>query len=133
MNSMRRRVLIVEEEPAIRNILYVLLAGMRCDGDAAYSGQQALAKIGRENYDAILLDIRSQNVSVDEVMSGIREIQPNLVGRVLVITGDLDDPKTFELIERNALPHIPGKGLGAELWHHLQSLLGLVPSPEGTP
>ncbi len=129
---MRRRVLIVEEEPAIRNILYVLLAGMRCAGDAAYSGQQALAKIGREKYDAILLDIRSQNVSLDEVMSGIGQIQPNLVGRVLVITGDLTDRKTLELIERNALPQVSGKGLGEELWNRLRSLLGLIASPQST-
>ena len=126
---MCRKVLIIEEEPAIRNILYVLLAGMRCEGDAAYSGQQALAKIGREKYDAILLDIRSQNVSVDEVVSGIREIQPNLVGRVLAITGDVTDRETLELIERNALPHVSGKGLGAEFRHYLRRVLGLVPSP----
>ena len=132
MSSARRRVLIVEEEPAIRNILYVLLAGMRCEGDTAYSGQQALAKIGREKYDAILLDLRSPNVSVDEVMSGIREIQPNLVGRVLVITGDVADHDALELIERSALPHVSEKRLGAELLHRLRNVLGLVPSHQNT-
>ena len=124
----RRKVLIVEDEPSIRNVLFVLLAGLGCEGDVAYTGQQALAMIGRERFDAVLLDLRCSNVGAEEVVSQIREVRPSLVGRVLVITGEVTDAQTMELLDRYFLPHIPRNRLMHELWAKLRIILGLAPS-----
>jgi len=126
--AVRRKVLIIEDEPAIRNALYVLLAGLGCEGDVAYSGQQALSMIGRECFDAVLLDLRCSNLPAEQVVSEIKELRPNLVGRVLVITGEVTDPQTLELIERHCLPHVSRSRLMQELWIHLRSLLGMSAS-----
>lgn len=123
-----RKILIIEDEPAIRNVLYVLLAGLGCEGDVAYSGQQALAMISREKFDAVLLDLRCTNVPAAQVVSQIKEIRPSLLGRVLVITGEVTDPQAMELVERHLLPHIPGSRLMTDLWGQLRGLLGL-PTP----
>jgi DNA-binding response OmpR family regulator len=125
----RRKVLIIEDEPSIRNALYVLLAGLGCEGDVAYTGQQALSMISRETFDAVLLDLRCNNLTPDQVVSEIKELRPNLVGRVLVITGEVTDPQTMELIERHFLPHVPGSRLKQELWERLRTLLGPSTSP----
>lgn len=125
-----RRVLIVEDAPAIRNLLYVLLAGVRCEGDIAYSGQQALSMISRESFDAVLLDIRCVNLPAEQMVSAIKEIRPNLVGRVLVITGEVTDPETMKTIERHCLPHVSQDRLTKELWVRLRGLLGLSTSPD---
>ncbi len=122
--SQRRKVLIVEDEPSIRNVLYVLLAGMGCEGHVAYSGQQALAMISREKFDAVLLDIRSSTLPAEHVVSQIKEIRPNLVGRVLVITGEFTDPKTLELIERHCLHRVRQSRLAEEVWTRLRALFG---------
>lgn len=124
----RRKVLIVEDEPSIRNVLFVLLAGLGCEGDVAYTGQQALAMIGREQFDAVLLDLRCSNVGPEEVVSQIREVRPSLVGRVLVITGEVTDERTIELLDRYLLPHIPRNRLMNELWTKLRTILGVAPS-----
>ena len=50
---LHRRILIVEDGPSIRNVLYVLLAGLRCEGEIATSGREALAKISQLKYDAV--------------------------------------------------------------------------------
>ena len=126
----RRKVLIIEDEPSIRNVLFVLLAGLGCEGDVAYTGQQALSMISRGSFDAVLLDLRCSNVGAEEVVSQIRDIRPNLVGRVLVITGEVTDPQTMELLDRFLLPHIPRNRLMAELWGHLRGILGLNSSPK---
>src|SRR5438477_594366 len=102
----RRKVLIIEDDASIRNVLYVLLAGQQCDGDVATSGRQALSMISRETFDAILLDVRCQNVPPDEMLSQISKLHPDLVGRVLVITGEVTDATSLEMIERNCLPHV---------------------------
>lgn len=132
-NPTRRKVLVVEDESSIRNVLYVLLAGLGCESEVAYSGQQALAMIGRGNFDAVLLDLRCSNLQAEEVVSQIKEIRPNLVGRVMVITGEVTDPKTLEMIERECLPHVSQSQVMKELWSRLRVLLGLSHSPNPAP
>lgn len=123
-----RKVLIIEDEPSIRNILYVLLAAAGCEGDVAYSGQQALAMISHQKFDAVLLDLRCVNAPAEQVVSQIKEIRPSLLGRVLVITGEVTDPQAMELIERHVLPHIPGNRLMSDLWGQLRGLFGATTS-----
>ena len=129
----RRKILVIEDEPAIRNALYVLLAGLGCEGDVAYSGRQALAMLSREKFDAVLLDLRCRELSAEQVVAEIREIRPNLVGRVLVITGDVADAQTMEMIERHCLPHIPRNRMMQELWNRLRPILGIPASPTEHP
>jgi DNA-binding NtrC family response regulator len=126
--SQNRKVLIVEDDAAIRNVLYVLLAGVGCEGDIAYSGKQALAMLSREKFDAVLLDLRSSNLPAEHVVSQIKEMRPSLVGRVLVITGELTDSQTLEVIERHCLPHVPRNRLMQDLWGRLRTVLGIAGS-----
>ncbi len=124
-----RHVLIVEGEPSIRNLFYVLLAGLGCEGDIAHTGHQALAMIKKESFDAVLLDLRYSEMPAEEMVSAIRELRPNLVGRVLVITGEVSDPLAMEMIKNNCWPHIPRQRVMQELWGRLCTLLGLSESP----
>lgn len=124
----RRKVLIIEDQPSIRNLLYVMLAGLGCDGAVASSARQALTMIGRENFDAVLLDLRCASQPAEEVVSQIKGIRPSLVGRVLVITGEVGDAQTMEVIERQCLPHLPQNRVVKDLWELLRPILGM-PKP----
>ncbi len=119
-----RKVLIIEDEPSIRNVLYVLLAAAGCEGDVAYSGQQALAMISHQKFDAVLLDLRCVNAPAEQVVSQIKEIRPSLLGRVLVITGEVTDPQAMELIEQHLLPHVAASRLISDLRGRLRGLFG---------
>lgn len=121
---MRRKVLVIEDESSIRNTIYILLGALKCDGEVAYSGQQALGMISRESYDAVLLDLRAAEFPPDEVVSKIQQICPNLVGRILFITGEVSSPETLEMIERNCVPCVRRGHLMAELWDRLRVLFG---------
>ncbi len=121
----QRRVLIIEDEPSIRNVLYVLLAGLGFEGDVAHSRSQALAMISRESFDAVLLDLRSSEIAAEEIVAKIREIRPSLVGRVLVITGEVADRQTLEFIERYTLPHVPCHRLFQDMRNRLRTVLGI--------
>ncbi len=118
----QRKVLIVEEESSIRNLIYTLLSRLGCDSDVAYSGQQALAMISRQPFDAVLLDLRCSDLTPERVVSGILEIRPSLMGRVLVITGEVTDQDTINLIEHKCLLHVPRHHLVYELWNKLRTL-----------
>lgn len=127
-SSARRKVLIVEDEPSIRNVLYVLLAGLGCDGEVANDTKQALFMIRKEQFDAVLLDLRSAHLPPDEIVSNIIELRPSLVGRVLVITGEVADPATLEILTRRAVPHLTRSNVASELWRCLRALPGFAPS-----
>jgi CheY-like chemotaxis protein len=118
----QRKVLIVEEESSIRNLISTLLGGLGCEGEVAHSGQQALAMISRQPFDAVLLDLRCSDLTPERVVSGILEIRPSLMGRVLVIAGEVADQETLSLIERRCLVSVPRHHLMYELWNHLRAL-----------
>ena len=128
-----RKILIVEDEPSVRNILKVLVKGLSCESDAASTGQQALALLQRESFDAVLLDLRCSNLTADEVVPQIHEVRPNLVGRVLVITGEFTDPKIMESVERLLVLPIPDCGLLKRLTDALERLLPIAPSHNHAP
>jgi DNA-binding response OmpR family regulator len=131
--SSLRKILIVEDEPSIRNVLYVLLAGHGCEGMIAHDSRRALSMIRQDSFDAVLLDFRCANMVPDQMVSAITELRPSLVGRVLVITGEVTDPDTLAMLERYALPHVPGSRVVVELWDRLRALLGLSPSHADSP
>jgi DNA-binding response OmpR family regulator len=127
----RRKVLVIEDEPSIRNVVYGLLNALQCDGDVAHSGQQALSMLNRESFDAVLLDLRISDSPPDQVVRRISEIKPSLMGRIL-ITGEVSDRRTLELIEQNASKSIRKGNLAHDLWDRLRALLGPAQSPQST-
>lgn len=124
-----RKVLLVEGEPVAGNVLRNLLNKLGCHGEVAADGQQALAMVSRKDFDAVLLDLRSSNLPPEEVVSGIHDIRPSLVGRVLVITGEVDDRETLDLVERYFLLQIRQSRLFKDLSGRLRALLRISPSP----
>jgi len=121
-----RKVLILEDEPSIRNVLCVLLSGVGCEGDVALTDRQALELVSRESFDAVLLDLRSCSYSPEKLVADMERIHPSLVGRVLVITGEVADPQTLDLVERLCLPHVPRSRLVNEIWSQLRRVFGVA-------
>ena len=120
-----RKVLIIENEPDIRNVLYVLVAGLGAEGEVAHNFRNALARISEESFDAVLLDLQCSEGSPEQAVSQIKEIRPSLVGRVLVITGDVTSPEVLDTIERQCLPQVRRRHLTKDLLAVLRSLWSL--------
>jgi len=123
----RRKVLILEEEPSLRNALLTLLAGLGCEADVAYSGKQVIDIIRNEKFDAVLLDLRCPHAQAEEVMPSIQSLRPSLLANVLVITGDVADAKTLDLIERYLLLQVPGNRPVRDMAATLRVLMQLPP------
>ena len=123
----QRKVLILEEESSVRNALLTLLAGLGCEADVAYSGKQAIDVIRQEKFDAVLLDLRCAHAQPEDVVPSIQSLRPSLLANVLVITGDVSDAKTLDLIERYCLLHVSGNRPVRDIVATLQVLLHLPP------
>ena len=85
--EMRPLALIVEDEVVTRSLLRQLLIGSGCNVDEAVDGEEAIAKLSVRKYGVILLDIVLPKLSGTHVMDFLREIDPESLERVIVVTG----------------------------------------------
>jgi hypothetical protein len=60
------------------------------------------------------------------MVCAITELQPSLVGRVLVITGEVSDPATLEMLQQYALPHVPRSRVASDLSRSIAQMDGLT-------
>jgi DNA-binding NtrC family response regulator len=118
----RRKILIVEDRPSVTNILYVLLEVLNYEGEVAMGGAQALSMIARENYDAILLDLRYSNPFSEDMLAKIRELQPSLADCILEVSGEPKDSNFLNQIARPSLPRPSDIRLMEDVHRRLLSL-----------
>jgi len=81
-----RRILIVEDEEAVRGVLRRALPSQRYDVEEAVDGEQALALIERGTPDLVVLDWKLPGIHGSLVLDELKRRYPELP--VIVITGD---------------------------------------------
>jgi DNA-binding response OmpR family regulator len=85
-NSRQRRVLVIDDEPAIRSLLADLLTVFfGVDVDAADSGAAALTLFGSSRYELVLTDLRLPDIDGWELIGRLRRQKPET--RVIMLTG----------------------------------------------
>jgi CheY-like chemotaxis protein len=85
--EMRPTALIVEDEPVTRKLLHDLIANSGIEVDEAVDGEQAIQKLSAHKYAVILLDIVLPKLSGTHVMDFLRDVDPDALERVIVVTG----------------------------------------------
>lgn len=66
------RVLIVEDDPAIRGLLSTLLEREAIGFDVANDGQQALERLGEHRYGLVLLDLMLPRVDGYQILEALK-------------------------------------------------------------
>jgi two-component system response regulator ResD len=81
------RALVVEDHNETRTLLRSLLESHGCIVDEAADGKAALLRLMETRYDIVLLDIVLPKLSGTAVMSYLAENDPEMLRRVIVVTG----------------------------------------------
>lgn len=94
------RILVVDDEPSVRELLsHVLgLAGHRID--AAEDAGEAFKRIKMEQYDMILLDVKMPGTGGIEVYQELERMSRSLARRVVFITGDVIGAQTRDFLAK---------------------------------
>jgi DNA-binding NtrC family response regulator len=86
--SSKSCVLVVDDEPAIRNSLVEFLQDFQFDVYAAESAEQALEMLGRLPVDVALVDIRLPKMDGDSLIMEAHKMLPKM--RFLIHTGSVE-------------------------------------------
>jgi signal transduction histidine kinase len=95
----QKKILVVEEEVQIRDLLVDVLKGQGHNVDTVSTGSRALELIGRTSYDLILTDVTMPEISGQELYASIQQHAPDLESRVVFLTGDLMNTETVRFLE----------------------------------
>ena len=91
------RLLVIEDEAAISDLITSLLEQEGCRVDSAGSGKIGLKKVLENEYDLILCDIRMPGMDGKEVYQEATASRPELAHRFVFLTGDIvsEETRTF--------------------------------------
>jgi CheY-like chemotaxis protein len=92
-------VLIVDDEPGIREVLELTLANEGYTVDTATNGAEALRRIGSGQYNVILSDLYMPEVDGQQLYETVCDTHPALADRFIFATGDAVSPKYRDFLQ----------------------------------
>lgn len=98
------RVLIVDDERAIRNSLKEILTDEGYDADIAEDGTAAISKVEKEKFDVIFCDIKMPGMDGIEVLDKLVEM--GVDAAVVMISGHGDIDTAVECIKKGAFDFV---------------------------
>lgn len=110
-----RRILVVDDERAVAEVLVDILAGDGCTVDVAASGAEALGLAAERDYDAIVTDVRMPDLDGIMLFRSLRDIRPGLAARLVMVTGDTLSPSVEAFLAETGLPCIEKPFLPSEV------------------
>jgi two-component system, OmpR family, KDP operon response regulator KdpE len=91
MSPLQPKVLVVDDEPAIRRALQTTLSSLGFEVDEASGADKALSLARRQRYDVVLLDINMPGVGGIEACRALRRLSPGLAILMLSVRDCTND------------------------------------------
>jgi len=110
-----KRILVVEDEPAICDVCRRVLAGEGLEVDIAVNGKVAQDMLEERQYDLCLFDIRTPEMNGKELYQWLKEKHPQQASRVVFTTGDVMGGDTQSFLEQTGGLFLPKPFTPAQL------------------
>jgi len=89
-------LLVVDDQPAIRQLLYETLSAEGHRVETAANGREAVARVQKERPDLILLDLKMPGLTGLEALQEIQRYTPGVPVILVTAYGELSDPGEAE-------------------------------------
>jgi two-component system NtrC family sensor kinase len=100
------RILVVDDEPSIVDILYDVL---RMDGhqiETAVNGRLALSKLSSGSFDVVISDLKMPGMSGQELYRHLQASESALLSRIIFTTGDVANQDTQSFLQESRTPYL---------------------------
>jgi len=133
----KARVLVVDDDRQLADMLVRYLVKMDYEAEAAYAGREGLARFEQGDFKLVILDLKMPDMSGMEVLEAIKSIDSQAVVMVITGFGTIESAVTAikkgaydfipKPIELNALETILSRALEKNaLWRQLKRFKGLI-------
>jgi two-component system NtrC family sensor kinase len=119
-----RRVLVVDDEPEIVDLVRAMLEGAGYEVASAESGAVALEMLGEVGFDAIVSDLRMPDMDGAALWREVKTLRPALSQRMLFVTGDTLSPGARRFLADAGCPSLDKPFAKADLLARVKALLG---------
>jgi CheY-like chemotaxis protein len=102
----RKRVLIVDDDPAIRSLIRTVLLRTDFDVSEAKDGVDAIDRMATESFDAVILDLMMPRKNGYEVIEFVRQ-NPQAASSIVVVSAG--GPQAAAALDRSRLAAIVNK------------------------
>lgn len=99
-------MLVVEDDLPIAQMMAGILADEGYEVDLAGNGRLALEMIDAQHYDLILTDLRMPELDGVTLYRELERRKPDLLRRVIVITGTSGHPEYESFLEETQVPYL---------------------------
>ncbi len=94
------RLLVVDDEESIRQVFTRVLRRSGYEVETVADGETALKHILQHDYDLVLCDINIPNLSGDQIYAELAQKKPDMLPRLLFITGDTHSHRIQQFISK---------------------------------
>ena len=99
-------ILIVDDEPAIRNILARIISGKGHQAHTVSNGKAALNELAENAYDLLIVDLKMFGLSGRKLYETLNEKSPDTASKVVFITGDTMTEETNDFLTSSGRPYL---------------------------
>ncbi len=100
----QRRILVVDDEKVVAELIVEILTARQHEVDTAHNGMDALRLIRHRKYDLVILDLRMPDMSGQQLYEHLAREHPEILDRLLFITGDTVMPEIHDFLEQAGKP-----------------------------
>jgi CheY-like chemotaxis protein len=122
-STSKARILVVDDEPIVQDFLTAALTEEGHEVDTVNNGEDAMEKLGNEEYDVILLDIKLPGMSGIEIYEQLQKSSKSLTRKVIFITGDVMSVDTMVYIKSSQTPYITKPFEAARLLEEIDRII----------
>jgi len=99
-----QKVLVIDDEEPVVTLITEILMLDHHEVTPAYNGAEALALLRSNDYDLILSDVRMPAVGGPTFFEILQTTRPDLLPKVVFVTGDTMSPSTREFLQKTGRP-----------------------------
>ena len=89
LHDQEKRILVVDDDAAIRTMMERVLHHERFHVDVACDGFEAIEKLSSNDYDTIVLDLAMPRIDGIGVLRYIENLRPDIGKKVILVTANL--------------------------------------------